>query len=192
MGTANLFLVARVNAEVLDATLDWVTAADAPYQAFDPIDFDDDLLESVFEMYVATYSVIDNRFNISNKYALFEYNRWLLIEDNDGNLLGFVLLKTTTAGLKVGLTAANKSPFGKKVIRGFHEKVFFVAGVYAEVSDAMETIVSKADVPKVKAIDAMKVLEGKQLKAHEDGYHYTRSITGIGDRVKIMVGNPVL
>jgi hypothetical protein len=52
----------------------------------------------------------------------------------------------------------------------------------------MERIVSNADVPKVRANDAQKVLEGKQIEAHEDGYHYTQSITGIGDRVKIMVG----
>ncbi len=143
-------------------------------------------------MYTATYGAIDERFNIPDKYALFEYNRWLLIDDNDGNLLGFVLLKTTAFGLKIGLTSSDGSAPGKKAVRGFHEHVFFVEGVYAEVSDAMERIVTKKDVPRVLVADAEKVLAGKSLEAHDDGYHYTRPITGIGDRVKIMVGKPTL
>ncbi len=186
----NVFLVARVSANALSERLDWVTSTDAPYQAIDPIDFDEELLDAVFEMYTATYGAIDERFNIPDKYALFEYNRWLLIDDNNGNLLGFVLLKTTAFGLKIGLTSSDRSTDGKKAVRGFHERVFFVEGVYAEVSDAMERIVSKKDVPRVPAADAQKVLAGKQLEAHEDGFHYSRSITGIGDRVKIMVGKP--
>lgn len=190
MSNDNLFLVAQVTADALLENLKWVTSTDDPYQAVDPIDFDDELLEAVFQMYVATYAAIDSRFNIPDKYALFEYNRWLLIEDNNGNLLGFVLLKTTAAGIKIGLTASDRSAEGKKCVRGFHERIFFVDGIYAEVSDAMERIVSKKDIHKVRAADAQKVLEGKRLEAHEDGYHYTRTITGIGDRVKIMVGNP--
>jgi hypothetical protein len=189
---SNVFLVARVCADALSENLEWVTATDAPYQAVDPIDFDDELLDAAFAMYVATYSAIDSRFNIPDKYALFEYNRWLLIEDDDGNLLGFVLMKTTAFGLKIGLTASDRSASGKKAVRGFHERVFFVEGVYAEVSDAMERIVSKKHVPMVRAADAQQVLADKPLKAHDDGYHYTRTITGIGDRVKIMVGKPDL
>jgi hypothetical protein len=188
---SNLFLFARVNADDrLLEDLGWVTATDIPYQSVDPIDFDDELLDAVFNMYVATYSAIDSRFNIPNKYGLFEYNRWILIENNDGSLLGFALLKTTAAGLKMGLTASDGSATGKNTVRVFHELIYFVEGVYAEVSDAMERIVSKADVPKVGANIAQKALEGKQIEAHDDGFHYTRSITGIGERVKIMVGKP--
>lgn len=188
--TDKLFLVARVSADTLSESLNWVTSTDAPYQAIDPLDLDDELLDAVYEMYAATYGAIDSRLNIPDKYALFEYNRWLLIDDNDGNLLGFVLLKTTAFGLKIGLTASDGSVEGKTAVRDFHERVFFVEGVYAEVSDAMERIVTKKDVPRVLAADAEKVLAGKQIEEHEDGYHYTRTITGIGDRVKIMVGRP--
>jgi hypothetical protein len=192
MSFDDLFFVARVNADDLSERLDWVATVNEPYQAVDPIDLDDELLEAIFDMYITTYSAIDSRFNIPDKYALFEYNRWLIIEDDHGNLLGFVLLKTTAAGFKIGLTASDGSPKGRQTVRGFHERVFFVEGIYAEVSDAMERIVLKAHVPKVRATDAESVLEGKQLEVHEDGYHYTRSITRIGDRVKIMVGKPIL
>ena len=56
----------------------------------------------------------------------------------------------------------------------------------------MEQIVTKKDVPRVTAADAQQVLAGKKLEAQADGYHYTRAITGVGDRVKIMVGRPDL
>lgn len=151
MNTEDVLLVARVNADALFESLEWVTATDAPYQAIDPIDFDDEILDAVFDMYVATYSAIDSRFNIPDKYGLFEYNRWILVDDNDGNLLGFVLLKTTAAGLKMGVTASDRSAVGKKAVRTFSERVFFIDGVFSEVSDAVERIVLKAYVPKVRA-----------------------------------------
>lgn len=187
-----LFLVARVRASALSERLEWVTSTEAPYEAVDPLDLDDEPLDAVFEMYTAVYAVIDKRFNIPDKYALFEYNRWLLVENDDGCLLGFVLMKTTAFGIKIGLTASDGSAEGKTAVRGFHERVFFVDGVYAEVSDAMERIITKKEVPRVTAADAQQVLAGKNLEAQEDGYHYTRAITGVGDRVKIMVGKPDL
>jgi len=117
MASDNLFLVARVSADALLKNLEWVTSTRAPYKAVDPIDIDDDLLDSVFDMYRTTYSAIDERFNIPYKQALFEYNRWLLIEDDNGNLLGFVLIKTTPFGFKIGLTASDRSDSGKKAVR---------------------------------------------------------------------------
>jgi len=190
MSSDNLFLIARVSVDALLDNLEWVTSTHAPYQAVDPIDLYDELLDAVFDMYRTTYGAIDERFNIPYKHALFEYNRWLLIEDDDGKLLGFVLIKTTSFGLKIGLIASDRSDSGRKAVRDFNERVFFIESVYAEVSEAMERIVSKAKVPRVTAVDARKILADKKLKAHDDGYHYTRSITGIGERVKIMVGKP--
>ncbi|MDJ0764993.1 MAG: hypothetical protein QNJ97_18570 [Myxococcota bacterium] len=192
MSADSTFLVARVSVKALSERLEWVTSTESPYEAVDPLDLDDVLLDSVFDMYTATYGAIDERFNIPDKYALFEYNRWLLIENDGGVLVGFVLLKTTAFGLKIGLTASDRSTEGKKVVRSFHERVFFVNSVYAEVSDAMEWVVSKKNVPKVTANDAQKILVDKKLDAHKDGFHYTRSITDIGKRVKIMVGKPEL
>lgn len=167
-----------------------MTSTDAPYEAIDPVDLDDELLDAVYGMYRFTYGAIDERFNIPDRHALFEYDRWLLIDDDAGGLLGFVLLKTTAFGLKIGLAASDRSAEGRSAVRSFHERVFFVDGVYAEVSDAMERIASKNDAPRVTAAVAQLVLADKKLEAHEDGYHYTRSITGIGDRLKIMVGKP--
>lgn len=186
----SVFLVARISASALSERLEWVVGTEVPYSEIDPLDLDDELIDAVFAMYTATYGAIDERFNIPDKYSLFEYNRWLLIEDETGGLLGFVLMKTTAFGVKIGLTASDGSAEGKTAVRGFHERVFFVDGVYAEVSDAMERIVTKKDVPRVTAADAQQVLAGKQLEAQADGYHYARVITGVGDRVKIMVGKP--
>ncbi len=193
MSVDGTFLVAHVNVETLARDLGWVTSNEHPYEAFDPLDLDERILDTVFEMYRDTYSVIDSGFNISDKYGLFEYNRWILVEDDSGeSLLGFIFLKTTAFGLKIGLTSTDGSDRGRKAIRGFHERVFFVDGVFAEVSDAMERIVTKADAPRVSGEDAQSILVGKSLDVHDDGYHYTRHITGLGNRMKLMVGKPRL
>ncbi|MFO8070628.1 MAG: hypothetical protein R6V85_02025 [Polyangia bacterium] len=112
----SVFLVARISASALSERLEWVVGTEAPYAEIDPLDLDDELIDAVFAMYTAVYAVIDDRFNIPNKHALFEYNRWLLIEDDDGGLLGFVLMKTTAFGLKIGLTASDGTAEGKAAV----------------------------------------------------------------------------
>ncbi|MDD5307034.1 MAG: hypothetical protein PHU25_06905 [Deltaproteobacteria bacterium] len=193
MDSDSSFLVARVRVDALiEDDLEWITSTESPYQPVDPIDFDEEELEAIYNLYVKTYGKIDNRLNIKDKYGLFEYNRWLLVLDANDNLLGFVLLKTTAFGLKIGLASSDQSAEGRKAVREFHEKAFFVEGIYAEVSDALERIVIKKSVPRVLASDAEKILAEKALDIDADGYHYSRLITGVGDRKKMMVGRPVV
>lgn len=192
MDSDSSFLVARLKSDaILADPLDWIASTESPYQSVDPIDLDDEL-NKVYRIYIKTYEKIDSKFNIKDKYGLFEYNRWILIEDSNGNLLAFALLKTTAFGLKIGIVSTNQSDEGKKAVREFIWKALFVDGVYAEVSDALERVVTKRQVPTVQANEAEKILPGKEIDIGEDGYHYTRRITGIGKRKKIMVGRPIL
>ncbi len=65
-----------------------------------------------------------------------------------------------------------------------------VLGVYAEVSEGVERVLS-GRVPEVPPAVAGRVL-GKAVELHKDGRHYTRDITNVGPKTKLLVGRPVL
>ena len=192
MDSDGSFLVARVTVDALfDDDLEWVASTGDPYRRVDPVDVDEGELAALFNLYTQTYTRIDARLNIKDRDGMFEFDRWILVVDADDRLLGFVLFKTTAFGLKLVVTGSDGSDKGKNAIRGFLEKVFFIGGVYAEVSDAIERIVTRKNAPRIPANEAEEMLPDKELTIDEDGYHYKRNIKNIGVRKKIMVGKPI-
>jgi len=141
-------------------------------------------------MYAQVYGRIDSSLNIEDADGLFEFDRWILIQDARGKLIGFVLLKTTPFGLKVGLTGSDGSVAGREAIKAFHRRVYREKGVYGEVSDALERVVA-GHAPRVPVDVAQLVLRPKVVHREADGYHYSREITRLGRRTKLMVGTPV-
>jgi hypothetical protein len=185
------FLLARVSARRLQMRPAWVTGRGKPWTSLDPVDLDASTATRVYGLYAKVYGRIDSSLNLRNPDALFEFDRWILVEDEPGALIGFVLLKTTACGLKVGLTGSDGSTQGKASIKAFHRTVYDELGVYAEVSDALETVVN-GFAPVVPARKARLVLHPKLLDDQPDGKHHAREIARVGRRVKLMVGRPVL
>ena len=60
---------------------------------------------------------------------------------------------------------------------------------YGEVSAGVERIVT-GRVPEVAPSAAERVL-GKVVEVHRDGRHYTRLITNVGAKTKLLVGKPL-
>jgi hypothetical protein len=186
------FLLARIGARALsERSLSWVGGADRPWTFVDPVDVDPAVAEDVFRMYAQVYGAIDRSLNIGGPDGLFEFDRWILVQNAHGALMGFVLLKSTPFGLKVGLTGSDGSVAGRKAIKAFHRRVYRERGVYAEVSDALEAIV-KDHAPTVPVDLARLVLRPKEIHPQADGCHYSRIIARIGRRTKLMVGTPIM
>lgn len=97
---------------------------------------------------------------------------------------------TTQYGLKLGLTASGGDAGGKAAVKAILLLGLNVRGVYAEVSEGVERIVA-GRVPEVRPDLAEQVL-GKAVVPHKDGRHYTRDITNVGPKTKLLVGKPVL
>jgi len=140
-----LFLVARVAADSLGETLEWLGSDEPPFQPMDPLDFLSSAeVVAVYDLYRTQYLRLDARLNIRTPEALLEYNRWVIVVDRSGSVLAFSCFKTTQYGLKLGLTASGGDAGGKAVV------------------------------------------------PHKDGRHYTRDITNVGPKTKLLVGKPVL
>jgi len=63
-----------------------------------------------------------------------------------------------------------------------------VDGVYAEVSGGLERVVT-GRVPEVDPLAAAVVLS-KSVAVDKDGRHYTREISRVGTKRKLLVGRP--
>ena len=112
------FLVADLKAGSLESVFDWLCEDEGPYQAIDPIEFlqGDDITE-VYRLYEVQYGDIDRRLNIQMPEALLEFNRWVILRDDDGNVAGFAGFKTTNAGLKLGLAATDGNEGTKNALK---------------------------------------------------------------------------
>ena len=175
------FLVARVAPDSLGETLEWLGSDEPPFQPVDPLDFLSSAeIVAVYELYRTQYLRIDDRLNIGMPEALLEYNRWVIVVDRSGNVLAFSCYKTTRHGLKLDLTAASDDAGGKAALKAVLRLGLNVRGVYGEVSGGVERVVA-GHVPEVPPDMAEQVL----------GY-YTREITNVGRKTKLLVGNPML
>ena len=184
------FLVARVAADALGETMEWLGSDEPPFEAIDPLDFlISGELVAAYEIYRAEYLRIDDRLNVGMPEALLEYNRWVLIVDGAG-IVAFSCFKTTPHGLKLGLVAAREDAVARAAIRTVLRLGLNVMGVYGEVSEGVERVVA-GRVPEVPPSVAAWVLR-KPIEPHADGRHYLREITNVGPRTKLLVGNPVL
>ena len=185
------FLVARVAPGSLGESLKWLASDKPPFQPVDPLDFlSSTEIAAVYELYRTQYLRIDDRLNTGMPEAFLEYDRWVLVVDRSETVLAFACFKTTHYGLKLGLTAAGDDAACRAALKAILRLGLNVAGVYGEVSGGVERVVA-GRVPEVSAFVAKQVL-GKVVEAHKDGRHYTREITNVGPRTKLLVGSPML
>lgn len=186
-----LFLVARVAADSLGETLEWLGSDEPPFQPMDPLDFLSSAeVVAVYDLYRTQYLRLDARLSIRTPEGLLEYNRWVIVVDRSGSVLAFSCFKMTQYGLKLGLIASADDAEGKAAVRTILRLGLNVPGVYAEVSEGVERVVA-GRVPEVPPAVAETVL-GKALVPHNDGRHYTREITNVGAKTKLLVGKPLL
>ncbi|MGH7435998.1 MAG: hypothetical protein ACRENE_10025 [Polyangiaceae bacterium] len=191
------FLVARITVDEAKAPgpASWTASARTPYRAIDPLDFPIAERDRVFELYRRSYArdapkvAGAPQFNIDSPDGLFEYNRFILITDDTGTIVAFVLAKDRAAGVKICVTGTDGSKGARSAVVALHVAALNATGVYAEVSGRMEAVLS-SQVPSVPASRATDVLEGKTLVPHYDGIHYTREITNLGQQTKRLVGKP--
>jgi hypothetical protein len=187
----DLFLVARVSPDQLAAGVAWLARDDHPFETTDPIDFlDSPELQEVYEMYRQTYGKLDPNLNVNMPEALLDFNRWLLMEDDNGHVIAFACFKTTSFGVKLGLTASDGGNAARTALVRTLREALNVEGVFGEVSPPLEAAV-EGHVPKVPAQSAGGIL-GKRVKIHEDGFHYSREITNVGVKTKLVVGRPLV
>lgn len=170
----------------------WLAAGGKPFIQLDPADIEDDLIDSVFNLYKNVYSQINTTLLIRDKYALLKYTRWIILIDDKKHTVGFLLCREHKNGIKVGLTAASDSKEAKKAVVELNRKAFNVAGVFGEVSPPLEKVL-RGHVPELSASDAAKVMQpSKKInRVAKDGKHYWRGIKNIGVKRKMMVGRPV-
>ncbi|MEI6452512.1 MAG: hypothetical protein WCP98_21515, partial [Actinomycetes bacterium] len=62
---------------------------------------------------------------------------------------------------------------------------------FAAALVALSSSVGQNRVPEVPPAVAGRVL-GKAVEPHRDGRHYTRDISNVGPKTKLLVGKPVL
>jgi hypothetical protein len=183
-------LVARVSPNSVGETLEWLASDEPPFQPVDPLDFLSSAeILAVYDLYRTQYLRMDDRLNVGMPEALLEYNRWVIVVDRSGSVLAFSCFKTTPCGLKLGLTASSGHAEGKAALKAILRLGLNVRGVYGEVSAGVERIV-EGRVPEVAPSAAEQVL-GKSVEAHIDGRHYTRLITNVGVKTKLLVGKPL-
>ncbi len=198
-----LFLIAYVPADQADKKTDWLTDDDHHrYQAIDPLDLPDQVLDRVYDLYKRTYAKLSARPLIASREGLLAYNRWVLLIDGrvsvgktpaPKRIVGFAIFKVKEAGLKAGLTATDGSQAAKRALIQFSIRCYNTRGVFGEVSDPLETRI-KDYVPVVRFGDAKKVLQqlGKADVRKTKGDHYKRKIGRLGTVEKLMVGRPIL
>jgi hypothetical protein len=121
--------------------------------------------------------------------ALLEYNRWILVIGEKGKIEAFACFKTTAFGVKLGLAATDGSDRGKVALKVMLRQGLNVEGVYAEVSGGVEVALT-GHVPEVSPNAVSRIL-GKPTTEEPDGRHYSRVITNLGPKKKVLVGRPL-
>lgn len=140
----------------------------------------------VWDMFVRSYSKIG--LTLSSPSQMYNYAVWELCQAQ-GEFVAFNVFKSTSYGLKSGLSGSNGSSEGKRaVVNGIRTK-FKQPGHYGEVSHKVEGIALAAGAPVVCAAHVGAIL-GKNVKVLDDGIHYTRQLKGVGNVTKVLVGNP--
>lgn len=184
------FLIANLAIGTVQGDYKWLVEDGLPYEEVDPIDFLDSAdIRTVFALYVAEYSPLDSQLNIPMPEGLLEFNRWVLFRDEADVVVGFAALKTSVVGLKLGLLATNREGASIAALKALLRRGLNVQGVYAEVSEGVERTVLN-HVPFQTAEIAARVI-ARPVKVDPDGVHYTRLITNVGPKKKVLAGRPL-
>lgn len=148
----------------------------------------DRYLYPVWNMLVASYGGI----GVPHRHPdelLADYPVWEVAFDADKVPRAFNLFKRTPRGLKGAAAGSDGTLDGRDTSKHEIAGMFFRPGVYGEASGAVERIAAKAGAPAVCASVAGSVI-GKFVSPDEDGLHYRRTITGVGEHTKVLLGRP--
>lgn len=142
-------------------------------------------IETVWGLYRNTYRNVGLHLRSENE--LLKYARWDVCLE-DGEVVRFILWKTTSFGMKLALAGHNGSAEAKHDSVQALRRVFHKKGVYGEVSHKVKDIVLGAGAPVVCAALAGPVL-GKQVTPVGE-IEYRRSLGAVGVVTKVLVGRP--
>lgn len=140
----------------------------------------------VWAMYVATYQKMG--LTLGSRHELMKYDTWGLFHIGN-DILAFNVMTTTKFGLKSGLSGSDGSSAGKNAVIMSLATRAHTPGMYAEVSGKVEEIMLSHGAPVVCTKYVEHVL-GKPIKPEHNHMHYTRSISGVGSKRKILLGLP--
>ena len=143
----------------------------------------EEYLPVIWEMYRSSYAKLG--LHLSGPQELFKYDTWVL--HTQANPRAFFLWKTTSDGVKLGLAGTDGSAEGKSAIKQHIVRVLHQPGYFAEVSHGIERLTEGA--PVVCGIHVENVIH-KTVHVQPDGVHYTRTLGGLGDVQKKLIGHP--
>ena len=143
--------------------------------------------QEAFDIIVRTYAAIG--VPVRRPEDLFKYPVWWVYENNEGVMVAFSAFKKTRYGLKAGLSGFDGSSEGKRIAVDNLRNKFNTNGIYGEVSHKVKDIALAAGAPKIPVEYVAEIL-GKDIEPLGDGYSYRRSITGVGEVVKVLIGKP--
>lgn len=140
----------------------------------------------MWEMLQSTYASIGVK--LGSPRELLDYPVWDLTFSEDVPV-AFGVWSVTPYGLKAGLSGSDGSSVGKHIVVADLRDMFHRPGYYGEVSHKVEQIVLASGAPVVCNKEVPEILN-KVIVPLEDGAHYTRNLSGVGQVTKVMVGNP--
>jgi len=145
-------------------------------------------LDQIWDMYAKTYAKLGLSKG-SKQEMVSDYNYWEIARGSSGEPVAFIVSKNTGLGTKLGLAGSDGSGEGKTALKQYLGTAFKLPGHYAEVSHAVEQVVMKHNPPVICASTVPQVIK-KPVDPSNDGIHYTRNLSGVGQVEKVMVGNP--
>lgn len=156
------------------------------------IDTADDKLrfgDAVWDILNKSYAKLGGFKSFDNKnHMITEPGMWLLILDDDENLMAAIVFKNLNGNKLIGL-GTNGEVQGKNELINSLRNLKNKKNFWAEVSGPLEKLFDTLDFPKIENKYA-KELTGKEIVNYDnDKYHYTRYIAGQPIR-KIIVGYP--
>lgn len=144
-------------------------------------------LPAVWTMLVHSYAAIGVPHRAPGE-LLADYPVWEVALDREGVPRSFSLFKRSTKGLKLTATGSDGSTDGRDTTKDAIPRSFFKKGVYGETSGAVEKIAARAGAPAVRVPYVPGVLN-KHVQP-VDATHYRRTITGLGEHTKTLMGHP--
>lgn len=164
-----------------------VVATSLALRGRDRLKYRDEIWPMLVDTYLAGTGKVPHK---EPEELVKDYPLWEVYLHDDGRVAAFVLSKETPYGLKLAAFGSDGSLDGKDTAKDILRRGFHSPGVYGETSHKVEHVASKGDPPVVCSVEVARVL-GKKIRPSEDGIHYTRHITDVGDVEKVMMGRPL-
>jgi hypothetical protein len=134
-------------------------------------------IDVIWDILQSSYKPIGGFLTAKNKQELIEKTGLAKIVRRDGKIVAVALYKDNQ-GRKVIGGGTDGSEQGKKDLKKIMYDDMKLKRAWAEVSGAMEHILTKYEGVPIPNEYAEEILGKKILKKNPDGYHYTREIGG--------------